>query len=112
VAGFSVQRGAGTAAPLPTDNASVNPQSGPPGTSFAFTGSGFMPGEGVGIWIHKPDGQVATVSADGAAVRANQAGIATWSITARADLPDGVYSMVAEGITSTQVRVVRFEIRR
>jgi hypothetical protein len=112
VAAFSVRRGVAQAQPVQTPNASVNPQSGPPGTSFAFTASGFMPGEGVGIWIHRPDGQIATVSADGDAVRANELGVATWSITAGTNLPDGVYAMVSEGMTSTQVRVVRFEIRR
>lgn len=112
VAAFTVQRGAGQAAPLPTENAGVTPAIGPPGTSFAFTGSGFMPGEGIGIWIHKPDGQIATISADGKSVKANAQGTASWSITASTSLADGVYSMVAEGLVSTQVRVVRFEIRR
>lgn len=112
VVAFTVQRGAGQAQPAPTTNISVAPVSGPPGTSFAFTASGFLPGEGVGIWIHRPDGTVSTVSADGKGVKANSVGVATWSITAGTAMPDGVYSMVAQGLVSTQVRVVRFEIRR
>lgn len=112
IAAFTVQRGAVQAQPTPTDNISVTPTTGPPGTSFAFTATGFMPGEGVGIWIHRPDGTVATVSADGKAVKANQLGIATWSITVGSGLGDGTYAMVAQGIVSTQVRVRRFEVRR
>lgn len=112
VAAFTVQQGAPPAVPVATPNTSVVPVSGPPGTSFAFTATGLLPLEGVGIWIHRPDGQIITVTADGAAVRADQSGTASWSVTASPNLGDGVYAMVAQGITSTQVRVVRFEIRR
>lgn len=112
IAAFTVDQRAGQSAPEPTNNASVTPVSGPPGTSFAFTASGFLPLEGVGIWIHRPDGRIATISADGAAVKADVLGVARWSVTVGQNLPDGVYAMVAEGITSTQVRVVRFEVRR
>lgn len=112
VAAFTVQRGAGQAQPAPTDNITVTPVVGPPGTSFAFTATGFLPNEGIGVWIHRPDGSVSTVSADGKGVKANSIGVATWSITAGTGLPDGVYSMVAQGLVSTQVRVVRFEVRR
>lgn len=112
IVAFTVQTGAGQAQPSPTNNITVTPVAGPPGTSFAFTATGLLPGEGVGIWIHRPDGRISTISADGASVKANQLGIATWSITANAGLGDGVYAMVAQGVTSTQVRVARFEIRR
>lgn len=112
VAAFTVRRGAVQAQPAPTDNITVAPVVGPPGTSFAFTASGFLSNESVGIWIHRPDGSVSTVTVDGKSVKANQIGIAIWSITAGSGLVDGVYSMVAQGLTSTQVRVVRFEIRR
>ncbi len=113
--GFIVQAGATPTdllPPQPSDNVSVNPPLGPPGTLFAFRASGFLPGEGIGIWIHRPDGQIITVTADGSDVKANQIGIASWSVTANASLADGVYTMVAEGVTSTQVRVVRFQVQR
>jgi hypothetical protein len=112
VVAFQVQQGAVQAQPVATPNTSVFPVSGPPGTSFAFTATGLLPLEGVGIWIHRPDGQIITVTADGQAVRADQSGTARWSVTANQNLADGVYAMVAQGVTSTQVRVVRFEIRR
>jgi hypothetical protein len=112
VAQFQVQRGVGADPPQPTDNMYVNPGSGPPGTSFQFVATGFLPNEGVALWIHRPDGAILTISADGRSVTANASGIANWRITARNDLADGVYTMVAQGITSTQVRVKRFAIRR
>lgn len=112
VVDFTVRVGVGQVAPAPTDNAFVTPESGPPGTSFHFTATGFFPNEGVGIWIHRPDGSISTVTADGKAVQADGQGIATWSVTAGTGLPDGVYAMVAQGISSTQVRVRRFEVRR
>jgi hypothetical protein len=112
VAAFTVDASAPPAVPVATPNATVTPVSGPPGTSFAFTATGLLPLEGVGIWIHRPDGQIITVTADGSAVRADQSGRASWSVTASPNLGDGVYAMVAQGVTSTQVRVVRFEIRR
>ena len=112
IAAFEVRQGAVQAAPLPTTNATVSPAVGPPGTSFAFNASGFLPLEGIGIWIHRPDGQIITVTADGSDVKANQIGIASWSVPANSSLADGVYTMVAEGVTSTQVRVVRFQVQR
>ncbi len=111
IADLIVDRRAGQSAPEPTDNAFVTPVSGPPGTSFAFTATGFLPLEGIEIWIHRPDGSIATISADGADVQADRAGTARWSVTAGPGLTAGVYAMVAEGIISTQVRVVRFEVR-
>lgn len=112
VAHFQVQRGVGVDPPRPTDNMYVTPSSGPPGTSFQFVATGFVANEGVALWIHRPDGTYLTISADGRSVTANASGIANWRITARDDLVDGVYTMVAEGISSTQVRVKRFVIRR
>jgi hypothetical protein len=112
VAHFTVQRGVGADPPQATDNIYVTPAGGPPGTSFQFVATGFMPNEGIALWIHRPDGTILTISADGRSVTANAGGIANWRITARNDLPDGIYSMVAEGVTSTQVRVKRFVIRR
>jgi hypothetical protein len=112
VAHFRVQRGVGADQPQPTDNMYVTPSGGAPGTTFQFVATGFVPNEGVALWIHRPDGTILTISADGRSVTANASGIANWRITANNDLPDGIYSMVAEGISSTQVRVKRFVIRR
>jgi hypothetical protein len=113
VAAFIVQQGTAPPRAVPTDNATVSPVRGRPGTSFAFTVTGLTPGEGVGIWIYTPDGgRVCTVCADGSRVRADSRGVASWSLTSSTSLRDGVYAMVSRGTSSTQVRVVRFEVRR
>jgi hypothetical protein len=112
VATFVVRQGAAAAPPLPTGNATVSPAVGPPGTSFSFTATGFSRNEKLGIWIHKPDGQIADVSPDGDGVSADKDGVAVWSVTTSTSLANGVYTMVAEGRSSAVVRIVRFEVRR
>nr|WP_052295003.1 hypothetical protein [Oscillochloris trichoides] len=108
--------GAPTPAPTPVPvptlppnvNAMVTPQSGPPGTSFAFTANGFNPGERVGIWITLPDQSTAgadfQVTADGSgAIGGDQL-----MITTGAGDPTGIWSFNAQGVSSGKQAVGYF----
>jgi hypothetical protein len=99
----------------PSDaDAGVEPEVGPPGSSFAFFAEGFIGGEQVGIWINNPDGSVSRVlNEDGedALVFADKDGIAAWVVTMSEGSPPGFYSMVAFGVDSGISHVIPYEIR-
>ncbi|MEI7769373.1 MAG: hypothetical protein WCI67_05260, partial [Chloroflexales bacterium] len=81
-----------------------------PGTSFAFSASGFDPGERVGIWLTAPDqstlGADFQVSADSAGSIAG----AKVAITTDSSYPIGVWSFSAQGVRSTKQAVGYFRI--
>jgi len=84
----------------PSKNAQVVPQAGQPGDIFVFNGVGFKPGEKVGVWANSPDGAIygapfqATADARGT--------LANAQLNFRTDesTPLGVWSFVAQGISS------------
>ncbi|NNJ10965.1 hypothetical protein EKD04_011540 [Chloroflexales bacterium ZM16-3] len=106
----------GSAAPTPEPslppsvNATVSPESGPPGTSFAFVASGFDSGEKVGIWLTAPDQSTfgadfqATADSSGAITDANIA------ITTDASFPVGIWSFNAQGVRSGKQAIGYFRI--
>jgi hypothetical protein len=101
----------GAAVP-PARNATVTPQSGPPGTTFAFDARGFEPGERVGIWITAPDqstyGADFQASADASgAITGARVGLAT-----DASFPEGLWSFNAQGVRSKREAVGYFRITR
>jgi hypothetical protein len=93
-------------------NASVTPQSGPPGTSFAFTAQGFNAGERVGIWLTAPD--QSTFGADFQATADGEGSIAAdrIGITTDASFPDGIWSFNAQGVESGKQAIGYFRISR
>src|SRR5262245_25888815 len=92
----------------PSKNAQVLPQAGQPGDVFFFNAFGFQPGENVAIWLNTPDGSI--VGAD-FQVKADARGtIADAQIGYRTgeSSPLGVWSFVAQGITSEKQAVGYF----
>jgi hypothetical protein len=93
-------------------NASVTPQSGPPGTTFAFTAQGFEPGEKVGIWLTAPS--QSTFGADFQAEADSQGSIANAriGITTDGGFAEGIWSFNAQGVKSKKQAVGYFAITR
>jgi hypothetical protein len=97
----------GVAAAVAVSN--VQPQAGPPGTSFLFFASGFAADEPVGIWLNAPDGRVVPASAPELR-RTTAFGDASWSWTAPQDATQGAWQMVAHGVRSAVEQVIPFTI--
>jgi hypothetical protein len=93
--GFSIVRG-----DAPPAAASVTPAEGPPGTAFTFSASGYEYGERVGYWLNLPDGTIQPFNHE---LRADKEGRVTWSYTAPADAPRGLYVMAARSSQSDDV---------
>jgi hypothetical protein len=93
-------------------NATVTPQSGPPGTTFAFTAQGFEPGENVGIWLTAPD--QSTFGADFQAEADGQGSIANAriGITTDGGFAEGIWSFNAQGVKSKRQAIGYFAITR
>src|SRR6185503_5688091 len=96
-----------TASAAPT--ATVNPQSGPPGTRFLFFAEGFAADEPISIWLNAPNGQVIAAE-DRALDHSSATGAATWTWTAPSDAPLGSWQMVAHGRRSGNELVIPFTI--
>ncbi len=93
--------------------ATVLPSAGPPGTLFEFLADGFTPGEQVGFWINAPDGRILeVVDSDGDVLveYASSDGGVYWNVVVSANEPDGLYTMVAQGIDSGFGWTIPFEI--
>lgn len=93
-----------------SESASVTPQISVRGQRFTFTAEGFQPGEKVGVWINVPDGTVKTLNFQ---VEANAEGaIASDQLAYQSDAeaPLGIWSFVAQGITSEHTAVGYFRI--
>ncbi|NJM06946.1 hypothetical protein HC891_13385 [Candidatus Gracilibacteria bacterium] len=88
---FTVERSADPPPPTPAPNAAVAPTSGAPGTTFVFTGGGYLSGERVSYWINEPDGDVIRFFAD---VVADKDGKVIFSWTAPADAERGLWTFV------------------
>lgn len=90
---------------------SVTPTSGAPGTTFAFTASGFSAGERVGAWLIRPDSQpVELIRPEDPQLFANNDGQASWNWTAPADAPGGAWQATARGVESGVERTATFTI--
>jgi hypothetical protein len=86
---FTIERSAPPVAP--PANASVTPTSGAPGTTFTFTGGGYVSGERVSYWINQPDRDVIRFDVDAVADKDGKVSF-TW--TSPADAQRGVWTFV------------------
>ena len=88
--------------------AAVAPESGPPGTRFAFAGLGFDRKEKVSYWITAPDGKVYAAYPEKAT--ANSSGRIDVHWQSPTDAPTGVWAITMQGLKSHAVRAVPFTI--
>jgi hypothetical protein len=86
---------------------SVNPPSGPAGTTFTFQVSGLDSGELVGYWLNAPNGTVLAIGDNSTHARK---GRFTFSWTSHVGIPVGMWQFVVEGVSSGAQRVVPFEV--
>jgi len=98
------------APPLPRE-ANVQPQVGERGTLFRFVATGFLPQEGVGLWLNTPDGRAVDADVDDFD-GANDIGRADWEWVAPLDAQPGIWQMVTLGMASGVQHVISFEIDR
>ena len=106
VAFFDVR---GRAPDTATPQAAVAPESGPPGTRFAFAAFGYEKRERVSYWLTGPDGKVHAAYPD--SVTATNEGRVDIIWTAPPDAQPGIWVMTIQGLKSNRARGVPFEIR-
>jgi hypothetical protein len=106
VAFFDVNGRAPEAAVPP---AMVAPESGPPGTRFAFAAFGYEKNERVSYWLTGPDGKVHAAYPD-SATTTNEGRVDVIWIAPPDALP-GTWVITIQGLTSNRARGVPFEIR-
>lgn len=87
----------------------VEPEAGPPGTTFEFVARGFEDEEDVHYWLNPPGGG-APIGSRGFKIEALD-GRAEWDWKSPNDAALGRWSMVARGRNSNVERVIFFEIR-
>ena len=95
------------ATPTPAGDIGVSPASGPPGTTFTFTASGYASREYLGYWATAPNGDVQPNRLN---ARADTAGRATWTWKAPDDAAPGAWAMTGRGQDSRVSREIRFTI--
>jgi len=86
---------------------SVEPSTGPAGTTFTFHIGGFDSGERVAYWLNTPNRTVLAIGDRG--MNASGGKIST-SWTSRAGIPLGFWQLVARGVDSGVQKVVTFEV--
>nr|WP_044199446.1 hypothetical protein [Oscillochloris trichoides] len=79
----------------------VEPEAGPPGTTFTVVVGGLNPEEEAGSWLTRPDGSSVAATPY---LRANLQGVVTWTWTAPGDAPGGMWQAVTKGQDS-QIQV-------
>ncbi|MDZ4718626.1 MAG: hypothetical protein SH847_09240 [Roseiflexaceae bacterium] len=85
-----------------SNNATVSPAAALAGQTFTFTASGFNSGEDVALWSAAPDG---TVTPFESRVKADTKGTldtAAITFSTKADAASGIWSIVAQGVTSNK----------
>jgi hypothetical protein len=85
----------------------VSPASGPAGTTFAFAGTGFEPGETVSFWLGEPEGQ--TYPAGHATADRN--GTVSITYTIGAGTRPGPWSVTGYGLESDDMAVGSFLVQ-
>jgi hypothetical protein len=78
----------------------VIPESGPPGTTFTFEAQ-VEPGEQLGFWATAPDGR--TTYPGEQEINADDNGFVTWTWTAPADAPPGMWMMTVQSSPSDEI---------
>ncbi|HET9223017.1 MAG TPA: hypothetical protein VFO07_10960 [Roseiflexaceae bacterium] len=87
----------------------VAPESGPPGTRFAFAAFGYEKGERVSYWLTGPDGKVHAAYPDSATANSDGRVDVIW--IAPPDALHGTWVITIQGLKSNRARGVPFEIR-
>jgi hypothetical protein len=87
----------------------VAPESGPPGTRFAFAAFGYEKKERVSYWLTGPDGKVHAAYPDSATTTSEGRVDVIW--TAPANALHGTWVITIQGLKSNRARGVPFEIR-
>lgn len=94
-------------------NATVEPQEGPAGTTFAITLFGFEPGESVSVWLTYPDQSVleapelGVANANGEVALFGETPISVFTV---ADDPVGVWAVTGQGNSSGNVAIGYFTV--
>jgi hypothetical protein len=103
--------GAGGGGQLPpSQKAVVRPERGPRGTTFAAVGSGFTPGERIGVYVTGPDKSVYGAPFQ---VGADDAGLSepvTFRTTNDSSFPTGIWAITFEGVDSHNKAIAYFEV--
>ena len=99
----------GRAPDAATPPAAVAPESGPPGTRFAFAAFGYKKKERVSYWLTGPDGKVHDAHPDAAKTTNDGRVDIVW--TAPNDALIGTWVITIQGLKSNRARGVPFEIR-
>lgn len=89
-------------------NAQVIPQAGQPGDSFVLNASGFQAGEKVGIWVNAPNGATIGTQFQAKADANGSIAGARMHFDSSKDSPLGVWSFVAQGVSSGKQAVGYF----
>ena len=89
-------------------NATVRPNCGPRGTTFEFSGTGFQPGENVGIYVTAPDQSV--IGADFQVIASDAGNVGGVFLTSNSAFPLGVYAVTYEGTSSRRTAIAYFKI--
>jgi hypothetical protein len=92
----------------PSKSARVLPQAGQPGEVFFFEAFGFRAGEQVGIWVNSPDGAIIGARFQARADSRGTINDAGISFGTGEDSPLGVWSFVAQGVSSGKQSVGYF----
>jgi hypothetical protein len=90
-----------------SDHAFVMPLAAPPGSSFTLMAGGYQPDEEVGAWVTTPDGEHRPI--DPAAIQLDRSGIIQVRVGG-GGLSEGVYTVVAQGMSSERVSSAAFEV--
>lgn len=91
-----------------SQNASATPSTGARGTTFRFAGTGFKPGEKVGVYVTAPDQSVfGAPFQDEADAQGTVSGI---SLRTDSSFPTGVYAMTFEGVESHNKAIAYFQV--
>jgi hypothetical protein len=91
----------------PSQSVVVRPTCGPGGTAFTFQGSGFQPGEGVGVYITLPDQSVFGPPEQFEAAENGTLGIYFFS---QPGFPPGVWALTMEGTSSRHIAIGYFKL--
>jgi hypothetical protein len=89
--------------------AAAAPESGPPGSRFAFAATGFDRDERVSYWFTAPDGSV--FAAFSQQIKANRDGRVDISWASPADAPRGQWVVTIQGVASGVARGIRFQLQ-
>jgi hypothetical protein len=92
----------------PSDKMTATPNCGPAGSTFQFEGTGFLPGENVGIYTTTSSGQVFGTSDTGDADKSGK--VTGWYINTYTDSPTGIWATTMEGLTSHNKAISYFKV--